>query len=591
MQTAERETWLRHRFHEVAAASATVTPGLADWARRQIGGCRMGASLAADLGWDAASEARPRGGLDRTVGRGARARSGQVFTPTWLADLLARVVGARRPRGPGGVLDPACGDGRLLVAVAEARRGGGAPVSEALRELVGWDRDPAAVFSARAALVAWALHHAGDVEALPDLDVSVVDALSERGPAAVSGQFGLVVANPPYLEAKRMARAEPELRRRLRARLPALTGAWDLYLAFALLCRDWAAPGGDIGLLLPNKVLQSRYAARFRASLGTDGVQLASVVDLGTCHPRPFPGTGVYPVVLHLRRAESPAPIRTTRLASPEQPLRWTELDPDALGAVGGEHPLFVPRATWDTLQPLLALPRLHEVAELRSTCSFHARGLRERFVTAERPDGDDVYPYLGGPSRTRRTEVSCFRVEWAEWWIHFDQDTLRGEHRNALPPLSTFQRPKVIWCQHGLRMRPVVDRDGRWVTKDVYPVAWPKPGAVSLDALAAILASTVFTALYNTVYHGIVCGSETYHYLPAFLRNVPVPRPDHPALAVAAALVPRLHAPGPLDHAAWAELDALVAEAYGVGLDSLAALVREHLARVGAEHPGEAPA
>src|SRR5690606_40893657 len=43
---------------------------------------------------------------------------------------------------------------------------------------------------------------------------------------------GAVVANPPYLEAKRMARAEPGLRERLREAFPELKGAFDLYMAF-----------------------------------------------------------------------------------------------------------------------------------------------------------------------------------------------------------------------------------------------------------------------------------------------------------------------------------------------------------------------
>ena len=38
-------------------------------------------------------------------------------------------------------------------------------------------------------------------------------------------------------------------------------------------------------------------------------------------------------------------------------------------------------------------------------------------------------------------------------------------------------------------------------------------------------------TAEMNTVYQGIVVGGETYHYLPAFLRHVPMPR-DIEALA-----------------------------------------------------------
>jgi len=72
--------------------------------------------------------------------------------------------------------------------------------------------------------------------------------------------------------------------------------------------------------------------------------------------------------------------------------------------------------------------------------------------------------------------------------------------------------------------MKAVADFEGRWVTKDVYPVGWPITPEWSLETLTAVMNSTVFTALYNTLYRGIVVGGETYHYLPAFLNRVPIP-------------------------------------------------------------------
>ncbi len=51
-----------------------------------------------------------------------RKQTGAHFTPKPLADLVAQRLVKQMPRldGPIRILDPACGDGNLLVAVAEA---------------------------------------------------------------------------------------------------------------------------------------------------------------------------------------------------------------------------------------------------------------------------------------------------------------------------------------------------------------------------------------------------------------------------------------------------------------------------------------
>jgi hypothetical protein len=453
----------------------------------------------------------------------------------------------------------------------------------------GWDRDPLAVWSCRATLVEWALDNGAQAE----LRVVEVDALSTTGrPAALTARerpyeagVGAVVTNPPYLEAKRMTRIDKASRLRLPKRFSALTGAWDLYLAFCALALEQVGEGGAAVLLLPNKVLQGRYASRFRAAVQADvGWQLAGLVDLSSMKPRPFPGTGVYPVVLHLQRRPDEVPLRVARVQTAADLDRTPELvDSHSLGRVGGESPWFVPRSTWPHLAPLFGDVRLGDVARLVSTCSFHKRGLREQFVTTERPD-ELAHPYLGGPSRARRTEVDLFTTRWAGWWIRYDQETLRREHRNGLPDLGrTFQRPKVIWCQHGRRMRVVMDPEGHFVTKDVYPVGWPIAAGWTLEALVAVLASTVFSALYNTVFQGIVCGGETFHYLPAFLNTIPVPPVER--LAGCVELVRELHGPHP-DAGAWLRLDRLVATAYGIEEGPRQHLVAEHLTRVGAQAP-----
>lgn len=192
---------------------------------------------------------------------------------------------------------------------------------------------------------------------------------------------------------------------------------------------------------------------------------------------------------------------------------------------------------------------------------------------------GPGRLPYLGLVSRSRRTELAPFTLRWAGGWIDYAEEELR-ERGNALPPLSNFQRPKVIYNQHDRRMTAWADLEGRFVSKDVYPIAWPISPDWTVLGLTALLNSTVFTALYNTLMQGIVVGGETYHYLPAFLRTIPVPDP----LDVDERVRALQEAP---DGRGWLVVDRCVTAAYGLSESTRVQLAETHLARVGAPYPG----
>jgi hypothetical protein len=211
-------------------------------------------------------------------------------------------------------------------------------------------------------------------------------------------------------------------------------------------------------------------------------------------------------------------------------------------------------------------VPPLREQARARSTCSFHARGLRERFVGPEDtvPDG---LPYLGGRSFTRRNEVQPFQVDWAGYRIRYDEDALRAVG-NPLPPLDRFRGPKAILCQHARSAIAWFDADGRFVTKDVYPIVLPLDGSPEAAAgLVAILNSRVFSTLYALMYRGIAIGSGYLHFLPVFLHAVPVPPIPH-GLAGAVLALQRDPTVG-----AWEVLDDAVSDLYGLDPDERGAV------------------
>ncbi len=264
----QEKRWLRARVQRLKGALADVPEPWSTWGFRQLTHNALGNFL---MGLTSAESAS--GDWDDARGKGRRATLGQVFTPPNLARLMASLARVHlQDSGPRDVLDPACGAGSLLAAVVEARLDAGWSVGDALGHVEGWDRDPLAAWACRARLVLLAFEHRGADAPPSSLRIFAVDAMSKAGPAGLlrerRGRFALglhaVIGNPPYLEAKRMGSAAPGLKQQLLARFPQLGGAFDLYLAFAYLGLEFLGAQGQLVLLVPNKITQSRYAARFR---------------------------------------------------------------------------------------------------------------------------------------------------------------------------------------------------------------------------------------------------------------------------------------------------------------------------------------
>jgi hypothetical protein len=69
----------------------------------------------------------------------------------------------------------------------------------------------------------------------------------------------------------------------------------------------------------------------------------------------------------------------------------------------------------------------------------------------------------------------------------------------------------------------------GEWVTKDTYPVAFPRRSQEDDEILmiCAIMNSRLFSTLYNLMFRGIAIGADYLHFLPIYLKDVPIPEPS----------------------------------------------------------------
>ncbi|HWL45286.1 MAG TPA: class I SAM-dependent methyltransferase [Ilumatobacter sp.] len=195
------------------------------------------------------------------------------------------------------VLDPACGDGRLLTAVADRLGGGG--------ELVGCDIDPTAVAAARAA----------------GIDAFVADALHNDWGGAT---FDVVVGNPPFLS--QMAAATSRGGSSRHGGGPYADAAVEFLALAARLARP---DGGVVALVLPQSILGARDAGPVRAAVG----EMAGLAWSWWQPAQALFDAAVNVCVLGLRRGEHTPPSAWTRVVTDR--LGVPALDPAALRTAG----------------------------------------------------------------------------------------------------------------------------------------------------------------------------------------------------------------------------------------------------------------
>lgn len=405
--------------------------------------------------------------------------NGRVYTPDALAD---EVVAGLVLRDGDRCLDPACGDGVWLAALARRAARDGLTL-----RLEGWDTDPAAVSAARARLG-------------PAATIVARDGL------AGDERFDVVVGNPPYLEAKRMPDAE---KARVRALCPvAGVGAFDLYAAFVERSVRRLGPGGRLALVLPNRLLVTASTEGLRRWLLTEGAVEVEDRTAG----RPFRAS-VYPIVLRFVRGGA-----GFRVAGVDRFDR-TLLD----GLPAWPCPADAAEGRWLVRALADAPERLGERFEARSTVSFHRAGLRDAFVSRERPASPHAARFVGGGRYEGNHELGDDGVlRWGGWWIDHDEARARAVH-NPLPPRALFAAPKILVAQNARAPRAALDLDG-FVLKDTFVLVRHRGGdAATLPALLAAIRGEAFARAYAALFAGTRKGGGYLAFLPRHLEAMPI--------------------------------------------------------------------
>lgn len=482
------------------------------------------------------------------VATSAEKLRGRYYTPPDLVRLMLEAADLR----PGDrVLDPSCGDGAFLVGAVEYLADQ-LPLRdlESARRVVsglhGYDVDTEAAAETRLR-VREALRHrfgreiADDASEGLEARIHTRDALELPTRAALNeavtpaeGRL-LVVGNPPYVEAKRLP---ARTRARLKSAFPQATGgAPDLYLFFLHVCLGWLEWEDHLALVLPNKLLVNANARALRERLLTEGrlcgVEFATQAEV-------FPDASVYPIVLHAgapQPGEAPRPLRLTRIHRAEEEaagaLIREVLPPLASALFAATESLAVFPSPNDplaaqALQHLVErLPegRLDDVLDIRWSISFHRAGLREQYITRERPNLLFARKVLGGGAYAGNGEVGRYTLAWDGWWMNYDEARLRGEG-NHIPPASMFEPAKVVICQNGRTLRAAYDPDG-YALKDTFLCGLPRavdhPLVRQPRALVGVLCSRAIHFFYSHVFYGSHVNGGYLHFLRTFLVDVPL--------------------------------------------------------------------
>ncbi len=403
----------------------------------------------------------PDGPADRTTQR----EHGAYYTPPALVQFLVDVAtllgaGGSARFAPRRILDPSCGDGRVLAA-CRGRWPGAA--------LQGWDIDPAAVEATRALGIPAELR---DGLLGPDDGV----------------RHDLVIGNPPFLGQLQGSTVQtPDRAKALRERFSGMLGAYTDTAAMFLLRASEV--GQVVVLVQPISTLAARDAADIRGALGP---RLGA---LWVSRARMFEDAGVEVCVVGLNPAGAPA--------SPL--LRWVGPDFAALPPLL-ECP---PGATWSPLIPEgFGLPAFEPVtsstlADLATaTADFRDEyyALSEHVREAE--PGDQPVIVSG--------HIDPGLCLWGEATVRLNK---RAWVRPAVPPgtvlpgrlggwVARRSVPKVLLAAQSRVLEAFADPDGRYLP--VTPVVTVQPrNRADVWRVLAVLLSPFATAWALREYGG----------------------------------------------------------------------------------------
>ncbi|MEV0336790.1 N-6 DNA methylase [Nocardia sp. NPDC050717] len=542
-----------------------------------------------------------------------RKRHGRHYTPPELARFLARRALLHAPHGGElRVLDPACGDGELLLAVHRE-----APPGVTVR-LTGYDLDRRAVAETAARAAAAGI----------EIDCHSGDFLAASARLA-DGSFDLIISNPPYVRTQQLGGSTAQL---LSKRF-GLRGRIDLTHPFVAVAPRLLAARGVLGLLCANRFLTTRAGANLRRILTAD-LHPAELYDLGDTK---LFAAAVLPAITIATRA--PAHEACRYVSVYEEPGAEPDCATDLFDALTGERACLVgaggrvfavevgvlstgaeePRrqeraveAAWRMSRPAVDrwLDRIGErtwrtfgdTARIRVGIKTTA----DRVFISDRweqmdptPEPEllrelithhDLQPWRIGRERgtkvlypydllqPRRTPIDLAEFPGAAEYLRSHEQVLAGRRYVLDGGRKWFEiwvpqrphlwgAPKLVFPDISERPRFALDRSGAVVNGDCYWISLTDLGVDAQATELAYLLMGVANSALGLRFYDAVCGNRLYsgrrRWITQYVARLPLPDPARPA---SAAIVERVRAVVEDDvPVARAGIDEAVAAAFGV--------------------------
>lgn len=554
--------------------------------------------------------------LDARATKKTQKKEGAHYTPAGLAEFVARhLVAACEVKEPN-VLDPAVGDGELLLAFGKAFEGD--------CTLNGFDLDEVAVENAGQRLKAELPQMTGEMRRQDFLEFALEHR--EGSLFASPASYDVVIANPPYVRTQVMG---AERSQRLAQQFD-LSGRVDLSFAFIEGIADVLKDGGVAGIIVSNRFMTTKAGSQVRERI-LSRFEVLHVWDFGDTK---LFEAAVLPAVLLVRKrrgASASNPRFTSIYSTSEPPVHQAATVYEALSngsgsvnvtgttflvqhgllhhgtAINGtwriatEHgdawldtvlahtfctfgeigkirvgvkttadKVFV-RKDWDTLpeemRPEVLRPLItHHVA--RRFKSLPAD--RQILYTHEDRAGKKAAIDLDKHPRTRRyleshrttLEARTYVIEsgrnWYEIWVP------------QLPAL--WPSPKLVFPDISERPTFWMSLDGEIINGDCYWLAPDDHTDSDLLWLALAVANSRFIeSFYDHAFNNKLYAGRR-RFMTQYVEKFPLPSPELPVSREIIALARRIYelTPGEEADALAAKIDALVESAFGLAEEAM---------------------
>jgi len=202
--------------------------------------------------------------------------TGATFTPKLLSEFLADKLISYMSHTHQNILDPACGEGELLLAMGHKLSANGL-----IFTLSGYDANSEYLLSAKERLLKSGINkplliHGNFLDAIMlNADQGKLQLFQNENPN-INGRYDVVIANPPYVRTQILGMQLSQML----AKKFNLKGRVDLYYPFLIAMTESLKEGGLLGVITSNRYLTTRSGESIRKFL-SENYEILELIDLG----------------------------------------------------------------------------------------------------------------------------------------------------------------------------------------------------------------------------------------------------------------------------------------------------------------------